>query len=361
MSQGVPQVGGDEELAHRQRQIQMQSYLTNATLNAQRAMNQDNINDRQAGRVHDGQMAREMQGTYDRRSEDGFARMKMGQDHSSGMADREFAARLAEIGARNAGAVDLQRAGNEPEMARVGLDGRKYDDVSPAFRAEAQAKADRYGMQNSFLKQLLGGPAGANPPEGTYGPPVSSPGMSFSDSDRRKIAGSFLDIPGLGDQSPADAMLVKALAEQLPNVDPADRAAYIAAMRDPSKIGDLPAPYRNDPDATQLLADEPLGMQAQVKSFAERDTNVFGFDPNQGDVDQIVNHRDQMAQTLMRKHRMPAERARSLANQYINRDLVGKSHDMNSGWIKTLQQALGIVAGDGPPRPADYGMSEGVF
>ncbi len=172
MSQGVPQIGGDEELAYRNRGLQMQQYLANAQINAMRAMNQDNLTGAQEGRLTDRETQLMTGGSYADRAASRAAELSGGYSHDTDMANLNNAANanLANItgGYQLAG----QKAAVGPAQTLADLQGREYGDKWNAGASER----DLNDRLNRMITDRISGGGGGSPQgnPGEYGPaPVS--------------------------------------------------------------------------------------------------------------------------------------------------------------------------------------------
>lgn len=97
--------------------------------------------------------------------------------------------------------------------------------------------------------------------------------------------------------------------------------------------------------APQALGQEDVKAMAleRARRLAERDAATFGFDPNMGDVNDLVSQRDDLAVSIKASNpRISADDARRAANKLIDQELAKQADRLGTGWIQTARQALGL-------------------
>lgn len=161
----------------------------------------------------------------------------------------------------------------------------------------------------------------------------------------RVIAGG--DLPS----DPVDEVLrqlIPALAAQ--GAQSGD-LSQIPALLNALKTGDaanLPASFGPTPQAIGLEDVKSMAKDRALK-FGERDAATFGFNPEQSDVDDLVQQRDDLAKAIKASQpRISDQDARSAANKYLDEELNKNANRWGTGWIKTARQALGLIPGGAP-------------
>lgn len=304
-----------ERFAYEQRRGQMSDQLAREQLQAY-------MQDRAAQRQHEvgmggsfGQrsaLEREMGGTFDQRTRS--------QMDLAALMDR--------------GNTDRARIANEPAMAGIALQGRQYDDLSPAIKARTQAEADLLGIRGNFLKQAMGASAGGGAAGGgaMADPEVQTALMG-------SVLGTKLPSPReIEMQRLQDQMLREQIARQ--RAQQAMESGDMDAARKIAAESGVPLPVGRPEDVmaqNPALAQDLAGL---TKGFASRDTSMFGWDPTTQDEDAIIAERDRLVQILVGRG-VPPDRALAEANRVIVMNLGEDQNDVNAGWIQSLRQRLG--------------------
>ncbi len=190
-------------------------------------------------------------------------------------------------------AIGLAHENNLPLMGEIDLKNRMYGDTSPAVKAKAEGEAARARFTSRLMEELLGGAGGAPP---TAGAPASVPGSwtapspaaggqpapggapapfggsALTGSNRMKVLGSLLNVPGLG-EDPTEAAYNEAISAKLKaSMDPTgDYQAFKQTGRIPSHTSPEDIMKGLDPDVGEFVqGDQDLhgaaGTAADVAS-----------------------------------------------------------------------------------------------
>lgn len=239
-----------------------------------------------------------------------------------------------------------ERMGGTFEARQAADDARQERAMSPALEAlkfqQEQARLAREDTQpqRDYEKQKIGLRAG-----------LFTDGLAFSDPKVRDRA-MYREVTG-GDL-PADPVdevlrqLIPALAAQgAQSGDLSQLPALLNALRTGS-VADLPTSFGPTPQAMSLEDVKNIAKNRALK-FGERDAATFSLDPEQSDVDDLVQQRDDLARAIKASQPRIADRdARATANKYLDEELNKNADRWGTGWIKAARQALGIIPGDAP-------------
>lgn len=216
--------------------------------------------------------------------------------------------------------------------------GERQADIG-ANLARLQGEQQQSALQNEILKKVGGSVMG-----GAGGAPAAGGG-----DDSRALMDMLIALKGGTPPDREQQKFDRGLAQQKANteaqlaqmqVDAAKRA--VGRENDLNDFNAGNAPAGKTPMALdQFLPQSGLGanLEQMAGAFGERDAKMFGWDPTEQDVQDILRERDTVVRSLKQRG-YDEKSAREAANRQIQMKLAPNQHDVNTGWIKQLRGSL---------------------
>jgi hypothetical protein len=257
--QGESYVPETEQFAFKQKAQQMSDWLASQQLQAQLSMHRDTLADRGTQRVHEGNLMRDIQGTFGQRHGGDIEKMTRQGEITGGHLNTQIAGNLVQQELVNKGGADMARIGNEPAMGALGFERDKWNDPSVKGVREQTLRRNtydnnRFGREDELDELIHGQLAGALR--------AGSAGGGQGLIGGRDLTAIMRKRAGLG-EDPADAMFNKYMMERMSGADPSEVPGLAAAMetRDWTKI----------PGGSARLDQKTVNEMQQVQPLVTRE------------------------------------------------------------------------------------------
>lgn len=263
-----------------------------------------------------------------------------------------------ETGAQKGG-FDLAGKGLEygANNTLADIERRKYEEGLPLRQEEMSSQVDFLRQLRARMGGVMGSPGAQSPGEAGPNPglPSTSPagapggGMSPEQMDQMSMYAAILNHKDPGD------MVQKQMQRQMLQMALEDAQRKRTKERQAELLGQDPTAARaaaqasgvplEIPKIEDVMSNPEMGpgktLADMSGSFAQKDTKMFGWDPTDQDVQQVIGERDRLVQILVGRG-YPQQDALREANRVVQQKLAPGQGDLNAGWIQKLQQRGGF-------------------